>query len=256
MAIRTLRKFWNKAISNPAYALGALSLAGGLWKQFDPASFGKTMSFLDMAPTETPIYGQKPYTTGLPGSAPGWRREIIGYKSTSATDIFGKTKGLTYDIQKALGQSIATPFKFGALFAGGGEGYNYLFGKGTWGQFKDGLRGTLPSFLRSGKEGDAFDKFRTLWKAKREAERLRGSPGGGGDEGQGISVRRGQRVSGTYQMPNYQAGKYAAYNPSRLSANLLQTAYKDKYLSWIDRSARNVNRIGPNINFRTSIKVD
>jgi len=56
-------------------------------------------------------------------------------------------------------------------------------------------------------------------------------------------------------MPNYRAGQYQVYDPSRLSANLLKTAYKDKHLNWIDRSARNVNRIGPNINFRTNIAV-
>jgi hypothetical protein len=168
-----------------------------------------------------------------------------------ATDIFGKTQGLTYDIQKALGQTLATPLKFGALFASGGGGYNYLLGKGTWGQFKTGLRGTMPSFIKD----TGFGTLKDLWNKKKEAERLRGSPGGGGGRDQEISVRRSQRVSGTYQRPDYRAGQYATYNPSRLSANLLQTAYKDKYLSWIDRSARNVSRIGPNINFRTSIKV-
>ena len=252
MAIKTLRKFWKKATSNPLYALGAIGLGGALFKEFSPKTFDATMGFLDMDPTQTPQYGQGPYTTGLPGTAPGFRKQITGYTSTPAKSLIGTTQGLFYDIQKGIGQTLSAPLKMGALFSSDGEGYNYLFGKGTFGQLKDGLKGTLPKFLTEGAKGTSF---KDLYNKYREAQRFKGGTGGCGGGSQQIQARRSPRVSGTYQMPNYRAGQYQVYDPSRLSANLLKTAYKDKHLNWIDRSARNVNRIGPNINFRTNIAV-
>jgi len=250
MAVKTLRKFWNKVSSNPLYALGAIGAGSALFKEFAPKTFDSTISFLDMAPTKTPVYGQGPYTTGLPGTAPGFRKQITGYTSTPAT-FLGMNQGLLYDIRKGIGQTLSTPLKMGALFSSDGEGYNYLFGKGTWGDFKKGIRGSLPKFLQKG--SPTFKDFSDLYQKYRARERGRGGGGGGGS--QQIQVRRSPRVSGTYQMPDYRSSKYQTYDPARLSANLLKTAYKDRYLSWIDRSARNVNRIGPNINFRTSIGV-
>jgi len=261
MAIKTLRKFWKKATSNPLYAIGAISAGGALYSMFDPKGAAKAINFLEMGDVEEPydVYGQVNYTTGLRGYGPNLgqgdsRREFLGTNTRMVPrkSIFGTTGGLGYDIQKKIGSIIATPLKFGSLFSRDGAGYSYLFGDGKWADFKKGLQGSLP-FSVAGKEArEAAAEMLGLTASGAFSGGNRGSGGGGGI--QPIRSRRGSiGVEGT--RASLRASPWQSYNANGMSANLLRTAYKDEYLPWVDRQTRSVTRIGPNINFRTSIKV-
>ena len=261
MAIKTLRKFWKKATSNPLYAIGAISAGGALYSMFDPKGAAKAINFLELGDVEEPydVYGSSGYTTGWPGYGPNkgqgdFRRQIIG-KSTRMVprkSIFGTTSGLGYDIQKKIGSIIATPLKFGSLFSKSGAGYSYLFGDGKWADFKKGLQGALPFSIDGAEERKELAKMLGLTAGGAFSGGNRGGGGGGGT--QTIRSRRGSiGVEGT--KASLRASPWQSYNANGISANLLGTAYKDEYLPWVDRQTRSVTRIGPNINFRTNIKV-
>ena len=249
-------KAWQYLTQNPVAAFSLAGLAFGAFKDFYPKAYDSTISFLDMDPTTTykkpsPIAGTRQLNVyGQPS------KYTSGYNQTvAATDIFGNTKGLVYDLQKGIGQTISMVPKMGALFSGKGPVYNYILGRGSFSDLKMSAKNILPDFLSA--RNKKFAEWGELYKAYRNKEKFSGGGLGGNNRGnQEISARRSRGYSGSgLASPDYRAGKITPFDPMRLSANLLRTAYKDEYLTFINRPAKQSGARGTNIDFRAPIKI-
>lgn len=248
-----LGKLWQTITENPFLATAIAGFGFGAAKDLYPDFYGDTMSFLNMDPITTnnpgaPIKGTR--QTGVYGQPSKYTKS---YNTTAARkSIFGTTQGLGYDLQKGIGQSLAILPQMGALFSSDGAAYNYLRGRGNLGQVRTGLQNTLPDFAKN----TLFDgNWGKAYRAYRDKTRFGGGPPGSGGN-QTIQARRSSRSGmGSLSAPSYSAGKISPYDPSRLSANLLRTSYKDEYLQFINKPAQSVRRMGANIDFRTKISV-
>jgi len=268
--IKTLRKFWKRATSDPMYALGALgigaSLYGAAGSTFFPKDFKEQMNFLDMGPTtELGPGAARNYKTGLGynnagqsySGAPGYNQaqRLAGQRSIVKPATFlGTSQGLLYDIRKGIGQTVSAPMKFGAMFGSSGSVYDYVAGKGDWGAVKNSIQGIVPDYLnKENTAGSAWNAYKAAYLTPG------GGRGGGAGEGRGTGPQTkagSRRFIDPAREAQFKSGQTGMYKTNGISARLLsQVIPINDRVSWVDEQARSQRAMSPNIGLSTNIKV-